>query len=52
VSSSTIDELENRSRRGWLCAEVVNSGDQYAAFARWFPHPRGKQMEGSSESAS
>jgi len=28
MNSTPIDSLRNRSRRGWLCAGVVNLGDQ------------------------
>jgi hypothetical protein len=35
VSSTTIDRLGNRSRCGWLCARVVNSGDQTEHLSRF-----------------
>ena len=34
MSSTTIDGLRNRSRRGWLCAGVVNLNDQTEHLSR------------------
>src|SRR5438128_219739 len=51
MSSSTIDNLENRFRSGWLCEEIVNSVGRRELIS-CFPRtrPRGKTVEiGSRE---
>jgi len=47
MSSTTIDGLRNRSRGGWLCAGVVNLGDQteHLSYRYRGPSLHGKTVE-------